>query len=787
MATWVLKISVAVTAGRAVSGGRPAVIIAQSFMRRVTGGWAFVSYLLITIVLAFPLVRGLATRLPNDPVDPVLNAWILWWNTQAFPFTERWWSPPVFFPATDTLTYSEHLFGLSPLSTPVYWLTGSPVVAYNVAFLLTFALSGLTAYWLGVELTGRRDAGWVAGLAFAFAPYRMDQLAHIQVLASFWMPVAMLGLHRYYRDGHTRWLALFAGATAMQGLTNGYYLLFFPVLVALWVLWFTPNEGWWRKVGAVGVSGALASLLVLPILLKYRAVHESLGLARSLREIEGYSADLIGFVSASSHLSVWSVLDGFHSPEGQLFPGLTVAALFAAVLWRVQWWPPGREPLALRVVRAVVTTAAILFVIGLVARAFGPWELRPFGWKVAINRVDQAIPQAVLASVVALVLSPAGAWAYRRHSPFPFYLLAAFLLAVLSMGPHPSVMGTSVMTHSPYLGLMQLPGFDGLRVPARFWMLALVCVSAAAALAYARLVPSESRRPRAALAVVTLALLADGWVAFPTVPAPRRSTMLEDRADGPVLELPLGWRNDDVAAMLRSVYHGQSVVNGHSSYLPPHYGALSYGLDRGRSASLTALGALGVRHIRIDRDNPTASRYERLVATTPELRLVAETSTEALYEFRAPPAMPATRRVGPALPVAGLSANVNDHLTTNALDGDLGTRWDTGPQYLGQTLTIDLGALRQVGALVLALGQYRMDFPRVLVIECSSDGTVWERVWGGPTDVEAMVAALRDLDAVPMMFSFDARSARYLRLRQMEDDGEFYWSVAELSVRAPAR
>ena len=92
----------------------------------------------------------------------------------------------------------------------------------------------------------------------------MDQLAHIQVLASFWMPVAMLGLHRYYRDGRAWWLMLFAGATAMQGLTNGYYLLFFPVLVVLWVLWFTPNEGWWRKVGAVGVSGALASLVVRP-------------------------------------------------------------------------------------------------------------------------------------------------------------------------------------------------------------------------------------------------------------------------------------------------------------------------------------------------------------------------------------------------------------------------------------------------------------------------------------------------------------------------------------------
>lgn len=77
-------------------------------------------------------------------------------------------------------------------------------------------------------------------------------------------------------------------------------------------------------------------------------------------------------------------------------------------------------------------------------------------------------------------------------------------------------------------------------------------------------------------------------------------------------------------------------------------------------------------------------------------------------------------------------------------------------------MTIDLGAPRQVGAFVLALGRYRMDFPRVLAIECLSDGTVWERVWGGPTYLEAVVAALRDPTAVPMTFSIDDRTARCL-------------------------
>ena len=137
--------------------------------------------------------------------------------------------------------------GLAP-GAAVFWLTGSPVVSYNVAFLLTFPLSGLAVYLLCFELTHRRDAAWLAGLAFAFAPYRMDQLAHLQVLASYWMPLGLFALHRYYRDPRLRWLALFGVSTLMTGLTNGYFLLFYPPLILFWVLWFTPNEGWWRKV-----------------------------------------------------------------------------------------------------------------------------------------------------------------------------------------------------------------------------------------------------------------------------------------------------------------------------------------------------------------------------------------------------------------------------------------------------------------------------------------------------------------------------------------------------------
>ena len=108
------------------------------------------------------------------------------------PLTDAWYQFPIFFPARATLTFSEHLLGLSVIASPLYWLTGDLVVTYNIVLLLTFPLCAIAMYALVFRLTGSAAGAFVAGLAFAFAPYRISQLPHIQMLATFWAPLALL-------------------------------------------------------------------------------------------------------------------------------------------------------------------------------------------------------------------------------------------------------------------------------------------------------------------------------------------------------------------------------------------------------------------------------------------------------------------------------------------------------------------------------------------------------------------------------------------------------------------
>jgi hypothetical protein len=122
------------------------------------------------------------------------------------------------------MTFSENLLGVSVFASPIYWLTHNPLTAHNVSLYLAWPLSAFGVYLLVEFLTRRRDAAFLAGLAFGFTPYRTAELGHIQVVSSYWFP-ALLGLHRYLDDRRVRWLASSPRAFVLQALANGYAVL----------------------------------------------------------------------------------------------------------------------------------------------------------------------------------------------------------------------------------------------------------------------------------------------------------------------------------------------------------------------------------------------------------------------------------------------------------------------------------------------------------------------------------------------------------------------------------
>src|SRR5262249_44576044 len=95
-----------------------------------------------------------------------------------------------------------------------------------------------------------------------------------------------------------------------------------------WVLYFCSPRALWPRALGVTIAGAVASLPLAPILLRYRQAHEALGLHRTLNEIQYFSARSHSWLEIWPDVWLWSRI--FPPGKDNLFPGLVVVLLAAA-------------------------------------------------------------------------------------------------------------------------------------------------------------------------------------------------------------------------------------------------------------------------------------------------------------------------------------------------------------------------------------------------------------------------------------------------------------------------
>jgi hypothetical protein len=357
----------------------------QRTMKRVIEGlarWQVLSSALV--YAAFAAVSGRlvlahpATTIVHDIGDPLLTAAILHWNAWTVPFTHAWWQFPIFAPTADALAFSEPLLGLSVVATPLEWLVRDPLVVANLVMLLTYPLCGVAMFVLVRRLTGSALAAFLAGLAYAFSPYRAAQQTHIQMLAAFWAPLALLGLHAYLDSGRRAWLVLFGAAWLLQALANLYSLYFLSALVALWVLWFVIVPGRWVQLRDIAIATLTAAILLAPTLGKYLTVHARHGFARSPVEAQVFSADLLSLLCAPVESTLWSWLRVGCRPEAILFPGLALLVLvgIAIALLRRDAATRPASTRAMRLIRGFVGLVAAVGAAGALSVVlFGPWRI----------------------------------------------------------------------------------------------------------------------------------------------------------------------------------------------------------------------------------------------------------------------------------------------------------------------------------------------------------------------------------------------------------------------------
>ncbi|HJT18631.1 MAG TPA: hypothetical protein VJ853_14645, partial [Thermoanaerobaculia bacterium] len=524
---------------------------------------AFGFFLLLALVFTWPLALRLSTA-TSDLGDPLLNTWIIHWDLyDATHHVTNIYQAPIFFPAKYPLAYSENLFGIALFGLPLYAAGLTPLTIYNILWLLGLAFCGYGGYVLVRVATGSPLAGIIAGVLYAFVPYRFDHRAHIQIIWGGWLPLILAALIAYWRRGTWPMAIGFGAALLMNGLTNIHFLLFGTTAAAItmFVLAFVDRRSDWRFWLRPIATGAVAIALLVPVLLPYKTVSDLYRMKRDPNEVAFFSADWSDWLRPASISSAYgdvTPLDDAH-PERHLFPGLFVLFLTAAPLFAAP------APPRVRVLDGLLVVLAVLSYL----RAVSPHHTS-----------DVVFTLLVILLFVRL-------WMQRPHIDLP----QAFWIGVLWIAI--GVIG-SFGLHAFFHSLLyhRVTAFQAIRVPARWASIAYAGLALTAGFGAAALM----RRWRIAVFVVLLAIAIFDvrprlrWEHAITDVDPVYRWLKDASYRGAFAELPVDEDRVEWQYMLSQTFHHRVTINGTSGFAPPdnvRFRELTH--ENGWTPELTAL------------------------------------------------------------------------------------------------------------------------------------------------------------------------------------------------------
>jgi hypothetical protein len=415
-------------------------------------GLVAIAACLLAAVMHWPLPAHVGSDVPRDVGDPLVQAWEVAWGGHALLHQPLdYFQANTFWPLRNTLAFSDALVGYAPAGL-IGGGTHAAIVSYDLLFLFAYALAFIGAYLLARELCLRPAAAAVAGAAFAYAPWRLEQDGHLHVLSSGGIPLTLFLLLRGYRGRRGEivlagWLVAtwqFALGFTL-GLQLAYLLAVLGVLAAISWLRQRPRLG--RALIAATAAGVIvfslaAALLARPYLEVARDHPEA---RRTEAQLSGLSGPVGEFLAAPEENLLWGkatngIRGGLSSvPEQTLFPGVAIVALAIVGL------SASIYSRRLRVGLAIAVLALALLSLGFHEHGVGSlypyralYELAP-GWKGI--RVPGRL--MTLTSLALALLAAAGAQRLvgsqalaggRRSKLFSGSVAATLVAAILVEG-----------------------------------------------------------------------------------------------------------------------------------------------------------------------------------------------------------------------------------------------------------------------------------------------------------------------------------------------------------------
>jgi hypothetical protein len=484
---------------------------------------------LLAILTSWPLILHMSSRIAPDLGDPIRTAWEIAWVGHAMLHSPlHLFDSNAFYPHPLSLAFSDSLLGYGPAA---FFGSGTvaALVRYNLLFLGAWSLCFIGAYLLARELGLARLGAAAAGLAFAYAPYRVTEAGHLHVISSGGFVLALFLLLRGYRhDSRGLVLAgwLLSAWQVSLGFTLGLQYCYLLMVLAALTLVF-----WWRGRLTPGVAWQ-------------RPPQRAGGAGGDQRPAAGPGAGPLAGTDP----------DAAPRRRGPLLPrhllgvtlvGLAVLGAVAVYQARPYLKVAAEYPTAKRTLREVETYSAGPAAFLAASSENRVWGSATAGARAKVNSKNESVffPGGLIL-VLALIGLAAGAYTRRLRLALA---TGVVIVSVLALG-----FGLTGAGYPYRLLYDYAPGWDGVRVPGRIFTLATLfyaLLAGAGAQVLVRRLGAWSARhrlspalpaaglPALAGAVLLIGILGEGagHLGHPVVPQPVKA---EIGLRGPVLDLP---------------------------------------------------------------------------------------------------------------------------------------------------------------------------------------------------------------------------------------------------------
>jgi hypothetical protein len=305
------------------------VVNRWEFLRR--GPAVTVLFVLLTVIMTWPQALVFGTHAVEHQ-DVFFNLWRLRWIAHALATSPTdLFNGNIFTPEPGVLSFSDAMPVQGVLAAPLLWTGLPPVLVHNLMLLGPIVASAVGIFVLARHLTGSAASALVAGIVFAFAPYRFEHYMHLELQWTVWSPWAFWSLQRTIETGSSRFGLLTGLCLALQMASSVYYGVFLFILtaaVAALQLMTLRGRHLARTMRAFVFGFAVAASFAAVYSRPYSAASARVG-TRNTTEVKTFSARPRDYRVATPG----NVMYGYPYaglPERQLFPG-AVPPLLALV------------------------------------------------------------------------------------------------------------------------------------------------------------------------------------------------------------------------------------------------------------------------------------------------------------------------------------------------------------------------------------------------------------------------------------------------------------------------